>query len=356
MRVTFIPDDLKQRWQVPDSIDILPPHDTNDCQADILIIRADALADSDTEMPPENRIVVDAVDMDTNPVQVRDWYRMGCHDVILQLSERRLGGPETEPVCIQSGFVGQSPEIRKLFQRINHVARTDATVMIRGESGTGKELVARAIHNNSRRKSGPFIAVNCAAIPETLLEDDLFGHLKGAFTDANDNRIGKIQAADGGTLFLDEVGDMPAVLQVKLLRFLQEQEIQPLGSSIPVKVNTRVVTATAANLESLIEKGTFREDLFFRLHVVPLTIPPLRQRGDDIDHLTIHFLSHYANRHDIPCPTLSDGAWNAIRQHRWPGNVRELEHLVERVLIMREGSGPIQAHELQLPVKQGVTG
>lgn len=354
MRVTFIPDDLKQCWQVPDSIEVLPVHDMERCRPDLLVVRCSDLDNLPLGELPGSRVLVDATDVDTDPIQVRDWYRMGFHDVVLLPSERMLERPDLDPPVIQWGFVGQSPEVRQLFHRLHHVARTDATVMIRGESGTGKELVARAIHENSRRKSGPFVAVNCAAIPETLLEDDLFGHLKGAFTDANDNRIGKIQAADGGTLFLDEIGDMPPVLQVKLLRFLQEQEIQPLGSSIPLRVDTRVVAATAADLESMIRNGKFREDLFFRLHVVPLEIPPLRHRGDDIDHLTTHFLRHYANRHGIPCPGLSDGARNALRQHHWPGNVRELEHLVERVLIMREGCGPIQEHELQLSVRQGV--
>ncbi len=230
-------------------------------------------------------------------------------------------------------IVGVSAEMDKVFNMVRRVADTEATVLITGESGTGKELIARTIHSLSSRRSGPFIPINCAAIPRDLLESELFGHVKGAFTGAIKDKTGKFQLADGGTLFLDEVGELPTELQPKLLRALQERIVEPVGGMRPQKLDVRVVAATNLDLERATAEGAFREDLYYRLAVIPIHLPPLRERKRDIPLL----LRHFAAKHRKKKVAFAADALEALVRYAWPGNVRELENTVERLLIMRHG-------------------
>jgi len=243
-----------------------------------------------------------------------------------------------------AGIVGRSAPMRALFRMLERLRATDATVLVTGENGTGKELVARALHTQSRRAAGRFVATNCGALQDTLLESELFGHRRGAFTGAVGDKPGLFEVADGGTFFLDEVGDMSPALQVKLLRVLQEGVFFPVGAVEPRRVDVRVVAATNRELGTLVARGTFREDLFYRLNVVTLRVPPLRERADDIPLLVGHFLARLAAR-DGRTKTPSPGVLAALCAHRWPGNVRELEHELERLWVL---GGPsttlIEAH------------
>lgn len=236
-----------------------------------------------------------------------------------------------------SNIIGNSPAMKLVFERMRRIVKTDSTVLITGESGTGKELVARALHYNSNRKEKPFIAVNCSAIPETLLESELFGHVKGAFTGAVSDKPGKFEAANHGTIFLDEIGTMPLHLQSKLLRVLQEQEIERVGSNKMVKLHVRIVSATNNDLESKIKLGEFREDLFYRLNVIPLHLPPLRERQHDIMPLVEYFLTKYCQLMSRTLMTVSKQALGVMEQYTWPGNVRELENLIERMVALSDG-------------------
>jgi two-component system, NtrC family, response regulator len=235
------------------------------------------------------------------------------------------------------GLLGTSPPLQAVFDAIRKVATTDAPVLILGESGTGKEMAARAVHQRSLRKSGPFVAINCSAIPETLLESELFGHEKGAFTGAHVQRAGRIEMAAGGTLFLDEIGEIPLPLQVKLLRFLQEQRIQRVGGRQDIQIETRVIAATNADLKKAMAAGTFREDLFYRVAVVQIVMPPLRDREKDIHLLAQAFLQRFAAQVKKSGLTFERAAIRALNDHSWPGNVRELENCVRRAVIMAEG-------------------
>ena len=235
------------------------------------------------------------------------------------------------------GMLGTSRPMLAAFELIRKVATTDAPVLILGESGTGKEMAAVAIHRHSARQHGPFVAINCSAIPETLLESELFGHEKGAFTGAHVQRKGRIESANGGTLFLDEIGEIPLSLQVKLLRFLQEQRLQRVGGRQDIQIDTRVVAATNADLKKQIGASAFREDLYYRLAVVQLVLPPLRDRGDDIGLLARSFLQRFATEIGKPAVTFTSEALRALTQHSWPGNVRELENRVKRAVIMSNG-------------------
>jgi len=231
---------------------------------------------------------------------------------------------------------GSHPVMEKILQVAQRVAATDSTVMIQGESGTGKELIARYIHAHSRRSNQPFIAVNCGAIPPDLLESEMFGHERGAFTGAVGSRMGMFQLASGGTIFLDEIGEMTSPLQVKLLRVLQEREIRPVGSDRTVKVDVRVVAATNRDLAMEVEKGRFREDLYYRLQVIPVLLPPLRERRSDIPILVQHFLDKYNAKHEARRCTIADDAMVHLWEYDWPGNVRELENLVERLVVLSD--------------------
>lgn len=246
-----------------------------------------------------------------------------------------------------SNIVGTSPAMKAVFERMSRIVKTDSTVLITGESGTGKELVARALHYNGVRKNKPFVAVNCSAIPELLLESELFGHVRGAFTGAIRDKAGKFEAANHGTIFLDEIGTMPLHLQTKLLRVLQEQEVERVGSNKPVKLDVRVLSATNVDLEQQVRQGQFREDLFYRLNVIPLQLPPLRERKQDIMALVSVFLEKCYRLMGRSPMTISRRALEALEQYAWPGNVRELENLVERLVALTEGD-VIQIEDLPL--------
>ena len=234
-------------------------------------------------------------------------------------------------------IIGRSPKMKEVFDTLSLVAPTDATVLILGESGTGKELVANSIHHNSPRASQPFIKVSCAALPETLLEGELFGHEKGAFTGAIARREGRFQLAHWGTIFLDEVGEMSMTTQTKLLRVLQEKEFEPLGSSRTVKVNVRVIAASNKDLDREAKAGRFREDLFYRLNVVPISLPPLRERREDIPALAAHFFATYRDKNRKQLNDIAGKAMDLLMRYDWPGNIRELENCVERAVILARG-------------------
>lgn len=231
-------------------------------------------------------------------------------------------------------IVARSPQMQTILQQVSRVAHTDATVCISGETGTGKEVIARVIHCNSARAKGPFVAVNCAAIPETLFESELFGHRKGSFTGAYQSKIGLFESGRGGTLFLDEIGEMPLSLQGKLLRAIQEREVFPLGAREPIKVDVRLMTATNKDLQAAVREGRFREDLFYRIQVVPLTLPPLRERRQDIPFLAQHFLKKSATRANKAIRGFVPEALQKLTVYSWPGNIRELENVVEHAVIM----------------------
>lgn len=237
-------------------------------------------------------------------------------------------------VTVNSNIVGRSPLLLKALSRARSAATTDADVLIEAESGTGKELMARYIHQASSRASKPFVAVNCAAVPEALLESELFGHAKGAFTGANGAKAGKFELADGGTLLLDEIGEMPLNLQPKLLRVLQEREFERLGETRSIRMDVRVVATTNAGLASMVERGQFRSDLYYRLNVIPLSIPPLRERMEDIAALAHHFAEKFSSEWGRPVPVLAPSFIERLEAHRWPGNVRELANFMRRVLSL----------------------
>ena len=241
-------------------------------------------------------------------------------------------GSPSEPLL--PGLIGNSAAMQEVYRITRQVAPTSATVLLTGETGSGKELIARAVHELSRRANGPFIRVNCGALSESLLESELFGHVKGAFTSAHENRTGRFEAAHGGTIFLDEINSVSYTLQVKLLRVLQEQEFERVGDTKTIRVDCRVVAATNRDLLDEIETGRFRDDLYYRLNVVPIFLPPLRERPDDIPLLVEFFLRKYAETNRRPVPHLSQDVIEALKRYHWPGNVRELQNYIERALVL----------------------
>lgn len=252
-----------------------------------------------------------------------------------------------------SGIVADSAAMRTLFDQITTIAPFNTTVLVTGETGTGKEMVARSIHQQSSRKTRALVALNCAAVPEQLLEDELFGHIKGAFTGAQGARQGRFEQADGGTLFLDEIGDMSLPLQSKLLRVLQEREFEKLGSAQTIKVDVRIVAATSADLEKRIADGSFRSDLFYRLNVVHLRLPPLRDRSEDIEPLARHLLTRFSQGAGLPEKTIAADAWTALKSYRWPGNVRQLQNAMERAAALSGGASVIGLRDLPEEVRGG---
>jgi two-component system nitrogen regulation response regulator GlnG len=260
---------------------------------------------------------------------------------------RRDSGEERLPL------IGRSPAMQEIYRIIARLTQTDLTVMIMGESGTGKELVARALHDYGRRRHGPFVAVNMAAIPKELVESELFGHERGAFTGATNRGIGRFEQAEAGTLFLDEIGDMPLEAQTRLLRVLQQGEYTTVGGRTPIKTDVRIIAATNRELRQLIQQGLFREDLYYRLNVVPMRLPPLRERGEDIPDLARHFLRK-AEEDGLPTKRIEPDALELLRRYRWPGNVRELENLIRRLVVLHSGdviSAAIIASELNEPAR-----
>ena len=251
----------------------------------------------------------------------------------------------------QSSIIGSSPPMVELLEMISYVAPTEATVLVAGESGTGKELVAESLHVNSERRGGPFIKVNCAALADSLLESELFGHEKGAFTGADRRREGKFVQADGGTLFLDEIGETSQAMQVKLLRALQEQELQRVGGEETLRVDVRIIAATNRDLEEEVRNNHFREDLYYRLNVVMLIVPPLRERGDDIPRLVDHFVKIFAEKNRIPVASVAPDCMELLCGYLWPGNVRELENAIERGVILMRGD-QLSIKSLPLPIQK----
>ena len=243
-------------------------------------------------------------------------------------------------------FIGEDPKILSLLDMIRRIAQTDCDVLITGASGTGKELIARCIHNASRRSKNPFVAINCAAIPKDLMESEIFGHSRGAFTGATERRSGKFEVAAGGTLFLDETGEMDLTLQSKFLRVIQEREVTPVGDSRTFKVNVRIVSATNQDLDNLRRDKLFREDLYYRLNVVPIHLPALQERPSDVPALAEHFIERANRRHGRHVGGLSPHAAQALAAYRWPGNVREMQNLIERVVILKNGEGPVHHEDL----------
>jgi transcriptional regulator with PAS, ATPase and Fis domain len=251
------------------------------------------------------------------------------------------------------GIIGQSGAILQVLSIVEKVAQSDTTLILSGETGTGKGVVARAIHRQSQRREKPFVQINCGAIPENLLESELFGHVRGAFTGAAITKPGKFELASGGTVFLDEIGDMSMHLQVKLLRVLEENEFEKVGGCVTQKTDVRVIAATHRDLEEQVQKGLFREDLFYRLYVLPITLPPLKARREDIPLLAAHFMQLQNGARDRKVDAISDEAMALLKAHSWPGNVRELKNVIERIIVLK-GEGIIEKEDLPAKLRQSV--
>ena len=314
-----------------------------DCTAKVIIISGQSEKQNAIEA-----VGAGAYDFLCKPVEMEELrllLRRCIHVVELEKEYREL--QQTQHPDVFEDMLGTSPQMQTVFALIRKVAVTNAPVLLLGESGTGKEMAAAAIHRRGARKEGPFVAINCNAIPENLLESELFGHEKGAFTGAHIQRKGMMETASGGTLFLDEIGELPPAIQVKLLRFLQEQRFQRVGGREEIQIDTRIVTATNADLKQMIENGKFREDLYFRLAVITIRLLPLRERGDDIAFLAREFLQRYAAQSGRTKLVFSPAALRAMSRYSWPGNVRELQNRVKRAVIMTSGSR-VTAKDLEL--------
>ncbi|MFO7985564.1 MAG: sigma-54 dependent transcriptional regulator [Desulfatiglandaceae bacterium] len=277
----------------------------------------------------------------------------------LKVADRECEGPinsdHTDGLTIPykyEGIIGKSRRMKAIYELVEKVADSESTVVITGESGTGKGMVARAIHNRSSRRDRSFITINCGAIPETLLESELFGHVRGAFTGASSTKPGKFELAKGGTIFLDEIGDMSTNLQVKILRVLEEREFEQVGGSKTFHADVRIIAATHADLEELVEKKEFREDLFYRLYVVPIEVPALRDRRSDVPLLISHFLNEFNKKNNRKVKGLSQSAVKAMQAYPWPGNVRELKNMMERLVVLK-GEGYVEPQDLSERVKNG---
>jgi two-component system nitrogen regulation response regulator NtrX len=275
-----------------------------------------------------------ALDFLEKPFESTDRLRVTIQNALEQARLRDENRSLKRAVEVRHQMIGDSGALKQVMAAIGRAAPTNATVLITGESGVGKELVARTIHRNSLRSRERFVQVNCAAIPEELIESELFGHEKGSFTGATEKQVGKFEQADKGTIFLDEIGDMSAKTQAKVLRVLQEGEVERLGSARTIKVDVRVIAATNKNLEEEIEKGHFREDLYFRLAVIPVYVPPLRERPDDVPQLVRHFMEYFSRDNNVRAKRITPGALETLQRHRWKGNIRELRNTVERLIIM----------------------
>ncbi|MCX5730418.1 MAG: sigma-54 dependent transcriptional regulator [Deltaproteobacteria bacterium] len=304
---------------------------------DLTFIVMSAYGTHDTAIEAMKAGAYDYVSKPFKPDEVVLVLRKAEERLRLSRENRRLRSELAEGFRLEN-FVGSSPTLQEMLRQVRRVAPTKTTVLLTGESGTGKELVARAIHDLSPRAAMPFVAVNCGAIPSELIESELFGHVRGAFTDASRDKKGLAAEADGGTLFLDEIGELPFALQVKLLRFLEDEMVRRVGDTRSEKVDVRVVAATARDLARAAKEGQFREDLFYRLNVVNVRLPALRERPDDVPALVEHFLAKYRRlRPEAPLQGVSLEALEVLRSHRWPGNVRELEHAVERAVVLADG-------------------
>lgn len=339
------------RMPKADGMDVLKAVKSSSPDTVVLVVTAFATADSAVEAMKQG-----AYDYLTKPFQV-DEVQLIIRNA---LEKRRLSTENMllkREMASQSSFaqiVGQSEAMQKVFDVVRKVADAKSNVLICGESGTGKELIARAIHYNSARSTMPFVAVNCSAVPETLLESELFGHIKGSFTGAVANKAGLFEVANGGTIFLDEIGDTTPAIQVKLLRVIQEREFRRVGGNQDIKVDVRVIAATNRDLEKAVADGSFREDLYYRLDVIPIRLPPLRLRTGDIPLLVKHFLEKFAQDSGKAAPVLTSEAMHVLFGHEWRGNVRELENLIERVVAFAVG-GPVTEHDIRGWLHHSVT-
>jgi DNA-binding NtrC family response regulator len=300
---------------------------------------------------PSMELTLEAIQRGAHEVLAKPVRVERLREVLAGLAVTREIRPLPERIRGPDDLVGSSPEMLAVFMTVARAAASDATVLVLGESGTGKELIARVLHARSRRARHPFVAINCAAIPENLLESELFGHEKGAFTGAIGRRIGRFERAHGGTLFLDEIADMSLALQAKILRALQEREVERVGSSATIPIDLRVVAATNQDLASAVAEGRFREDLFYRLSVVNVRLPPLRSRGEDLDLLAEHFAALHARAHGRPVRALAEETLRVLRACPWPGNVRQLRNAMERAVVMCEGEVLLPRH-LPLDVRR----
>ena len=314
---------------------------------DIAVIMITAFASVETAVRALKQGAFDYVTKPIDPDELSHLVRRALEVRRLERENSQLRSSLEDLVAVDT-IVGDSPPMHKMFELVRHVAKTDATVLVRGESGTGKELVARAVHANSARRYFPIVPVNCGAIPESLLESELFGHEKGAFTGAQFRRKGKIEMADGGTLFLDEVGAIPLKMQVDLLRVLETKELTRLGGSRSVKVDFRVICATNDDLEKAVKLGTFREDFYFRINVFSIEMPPLRERRSDIALLARHFVQRFARQMDKRITGISAAAMDLLVAYDWPGNVRELSNAIERAMVV---GAPPEIRPDDLPVR-----
>ena len=293
---------------------------------------------------PSMDLAMEAIRQGAHDVLPKPLPRGRVREILLGIEEVRRLRPLPQAAADDAAIVGASAGMMTVYKSVARAAASDATVLVLGESGTGKEMVARVLHSRSRRARGQFVAINCAAIPENLLESELFGHEKGAFTGAIGRRIGRFERASGGTLFLDEIGDMSLALQSKILRALQEREIERVGGSSAVPIDVRIVAATNRDLQAVVAEGRFREDLFYRLAVVSLTLPPLRERGADLDLLASHFVAFYAREHGRPVRAVAEEVFAVLRSHPWPGNVRQLRNAMERAVVMSDGEVLLPQH------------
>ena len=337
------------RMPVMDGLQFLERYRATDGKA--LVIMMSAYGDDDAALEAMRKGAYDYIPKPFKADQVILVIRKAMEREKLR---RRVAQLQEELLVARGGegIIGRSEAVRSVLDVAAKVARHASSVLITGESGTGKELVARLIHNRSPRSAAPFVAVNCAAIPEALLESELFGHLKGAFTGASSDRRGLFEEAEGGTLFLDEIGELPIALQVKLLRALQEGEVRPVGGNTDRPVDVRVVTATARALEDEVTAGRFRSDLFYRINVVRLHLPALRERKEDIPELVQHFIAQHNLRLGTRVSSVSPAAMRALMEYRWPGNVRELENVVERAIVLADGD-QIELKQLPADVRGG---
>jgi two-component system response regulator HydG len=293
---------------------------------------------------PSMELALEAIRQGAHDVLPKPVPRGRVREILAGIEEVRRFRPLPEEDRGEGAIVGSSAGMMQVFKSIARAADSDATVLVLGESGTGKEMVARVLHSRSRRARGPFVAINCAAIPENLLESELFGHEKGAFTGAIGRRIGRFERATGGTLFLDEIGDMSMALQSKILRAIQEREVERVGGGSPVPIDVRIVAATNRDLGESVREGRFREDLFYRLAVVTLNLPALRDRGADLDQLALHYVAHYGREHKRPVRAVAEEVFGALRAHPWPGNVRQLRNAMERAVVMSDGEVLLPQH------------
>ncbi len=293
---------------------------------------------------PSMELTMEAIRHGAHDVLPKPLPRGRVREILTGIEEVRRIRPLPPAPADDGDIVGSSPGMMSVFKAVARAATSDATVLVLGESGTGKEMVARVLHSRSRRARGTFVAINCAAIPENLLESELFGHEKGAFTGAIGRRVGRFERASGGTLFLDEIGDMSLALQSKILRAIQEREIERVGGGAPVPIDVRIVAATNRDLAAAVREGRFREDLFYRLAVVTVQLPPLRERGGDLDQLALHFVAGYAREHSRPVRAVAEEVFGVLHRHPWPGNVRQLRNACERAVVMSEGEVLLPQH------------